>query len=117
MGQGSGVAVSCGVGRRHGSDPMLLWLWCKTAATAPIGPLAQEPWAPPLRSSSPLAMADEGTGSGWGALVPGAGPQLTRSLNFIVQHLNTCHSSKILSSSTFGSSRRGSAVNEPNKQP
>ena len=23
---GSGVAVSCGVGHRHGSDPWLLWL-------------------------------------------------------------------------------------------
>ena len=25
-GSGSGVAVSCGVGRRRGSDPTLLWL-------------------------------------------------------------------------------------------
>ena len=32
--------VSCGVGRRQGSDPMLLWLWCKPAAAAPIQPLA-----------------------------------------------------------------------------
>ena len=31
------------VGRRHGSDPALLWLWCRPAATAPIGPLAWEP--------------------------------------------------------------------------
>ena len=43
MGQGSGVAVSCGVGRRHGSDPALLWLWHRLAATAPIRPLAREP--------------------------------------------------------------------------
>ena len=42
MGQGSGVAVSCGVGRRRGSDPMLVWLWCRLAATAPIQPLAWE---------------------------------------------------------------------------
>ena len=35
--------MSCGVGRRHGSDPVLLWLWCRPAATAPIGPLAWEP--------------------------------------------------------------------------
>ena len=34
--------VSCGVGRRQGSDPMLLWLWCKPAAAAPIQPLAWE---------------------------------------------------------------------------
>ena len=34
--------MSCGVGRRHGSDPTLLWLWCRLAATAPIQPLAWE---------------------------------------------------------------------------
>ena len=38
-----GVAMSCGVGRRRGSDPALLWLWHRLAATAPIGPLAWEP--------------------------------------------------------------------------
>ena len=43
MGQGSGAAVSWGVGRRHGSDPVLLWLWCRPAAVAPIRPLAWEP--------------------------------------------------------------------------
>jgi len=37
------VAVSCGVGRRLGSDPALLWLWCRPAAVAPTGPLAWEP--------------------------------------------------------------------------
>ena len=35
--------MSCGVGRRHGSDPPLLWLWRRPAAAAPIGPLAWEP--------------------------------------------------------------------------
>ena len=43
LGQGSGVAVSCGVGHRHGSDLALLWLWCRPAAIAPIRPLAWEP--------------------------------------------------------------------------
>ena len=43
MGQGSGIAVSYGVGHRHGSDPVLLWLWCRLAATALIGPLVWEP--------------------------------------------------------------------------
>ena len=37
-----GVVVNCGVGRRLGSDPGLLWLWCKPAATALIGPLVWE---------------------------------------------------------------------------
>ena len=38
--------MSCGVGRRHGSDLVLLWLWCRLAATSPIRLLAWEPpWA------------------------------------------------------------------------
>ena len=41
--KGSGVAVSCGVGCRLGSDPTLLWLWRRPVATAPIRPLAWEP--------------------------------------------------------------------------
>ena len=43
MGWGSGVAMSCGVGRRRGSDPELLWLWHRPEATASIRPLAWEP--------------------------------------------------------------------------
>ena len=35
--------MSYGVGRRHGSDPVLLWLWCRLAAAALIGPQAWEP--------------------------------------------------------------------------
>ena len=35
--------MSCGVGRRLGSDPAFLWLWQRPAATAPIRPLAWEP--------------------------------------------------------------------------
>ena len=34
--------MSCGVDPRHGSDPMLLWLWRRLSATAPIRPLAWE---------------------------------------------------------------------------
>ena len=45
--EGSNVAVSWGADCRHGSDPMLLWLWCRPAATALIQPLARElPYAP-----------------------------------------------------------------------
>ena len=36
-------AMSYGVGLRHGSDPELLWLWCRPAAVAEIRPLAWEP--------------------------------------------------------------------------
>ena len=34
--------MSCGVGRRCGLDPTLLWLWYRPAAIAPIQPLAWE---------------------------------------------------------------------------
>ena len=43
MDQGPSIDVSCGVGCRHSSDPVLLWLWCRLAAGAPIGPLALDP--------------------------------------------------------------------------
>ena len=42
MSRESNVAVSCGVGRRRSSDPVWLWLWCRPAAVALIGPLAWE---------------------------------------------------------------------------
>jgi len=35
--------LSCGVGHRRGLDLALLWLWCRLAATSPIGPLVWEP--------------------------------------------------------------------------
>jgi len=37
------LPVSCGVRRRRGSDPALLWLWRRPVATALIRPLAWEP--------------------------------------------------------------------------
>ena len=40
---GCGVALSYGVGHRCDSDPVLLWLWCRPAATALIRPLVWEP--------------------------------------------------------------------------
>ena len=35
--------MSCGVGHRHGLDLVLLWLWCKPAATAPDSTPSLEP--------------------------------------------------------------------------
>ena len=35
--------MSCGVGRRRGLDPALLWLWHRQAAAAPLRSLAWEP--------------------------------------------------------------------------
>ena len=46
--------MSCGVGCRRGSDPALLWLWCRLAATALIGPLA---WEPPHATRAALETA------------------------------------------------------------
>ena len=43
--------MSCGVGCRRSSDPVLLWLWCRLAATALIQPLA---WEPPCAAGAVL---------------------------------------------------------------
>ena len=40
------LLVTCGAGRRHGSDLALLWLWLRPGATAPIRSLAwKSPYA------------------------------------------------------------------------
>ena len=46
--------MSCGVGCKRGSDPVLLWLWHKPAATASIRPLA---WEPPCATGAALEKA------------------------------------------------------------
>ena len=51
VGQGSSVAMSCGVGRQHGSDLILLWLWHRLAATAPFWPIA---WKLPYAAGADL---------------------------------------------------------------
>ena len=51
---GSGVAVSCGVGCRRGSDPTLLCLWRRPVATAPIQPLV---WEPPYAAGAAQEIA------------------------------------------------------------
>ena len=43
--------MSCGVGHRRSSDPLLLWLWRRSAAVAPIRPLA---WEPPCAAGAAL---------------------------------------------------------------
>ena len=43
--------MSCGIGGRQGSDPTLLWLWCRLAAVALIQRLA---WEPPYSSGVAL---------------------------------------------------------------
>ena len=53
-GLGPGIAVSCGVGCRRGSDPALLWLWRRLVAAAPIRPLA---WEPPYTAGAAQEIA------------------------------------------------------------
>ena len=50
--------MSCGVGRRRGSDPVLLWLWRRPAAVAPIRPLA---WESPYATGAALEKAKRQT--------------------------------------------------------
>ena len=40
--KGFSIAVNFSVGPRHGLYSVLLWLWCRLAAAAPIRPLAWE---------------------------------------------------------------------------
>ena len=51
--------MSCGVGRRRGSDSELLWLWRRPVATAPIKPLA---WEPPYTAGADLEKAKKKKG-------------------------------------------------------
>ena len=46
--------MSSGVGRRHGLDLVLLWLWRRLVTTAPIRPLA---WEPPYAAGAAQEMA------------------------------------------------------------
>ena len=48
------LAVSCGVGHKQSSNPALLWLWRRLAATALIRPLA---WEPPYAAGMALEKA------------------------------------------------------------
>ena len=51
MGLGSGIAMSCGVSHRRVLDPEFLWLWCRTTAVVPMGPLI---WEPPYATDATL---------------------------------------------------------------
>ena len=58
MGGESEVSVSCDVGHRCSSDPVLLWLWLwhRLAAVALIQPLA---WEPPYAAGVALKKKKE----------------------------------------------------------
>ena len=46
-----GIAMSCGVGHRFGSDSVLLWLWCRPASCSSDSALA---WKFPYAASAAL---------------------------------------------------------------
>ena len=48
--------MSCRVGRRFDLDLVLLWLWCRPVATAPIWPLT---WEPPYAAGATLKRKKE----------------------------------------------------------
>ena len=48
--------MSCGVGRRHSLDLVLLWLWHRPTATALIQPLV---WEPPYATGVALKRKKE----------------------------------------------------------
>ena len=48
--------MTCGVGHRLGTDPTLLWLWCRLAATAPM---RLQAWEPPYAVGSALRQKDK----------------------------------------------------------
>ena len=58
--------MSRDIGHRHGSDPALLWLWCRLAAVVPIQPLA---WEPPYAMGAALKIKKKkekkNQGKGW----------------------------------------------------
>ena len=58
LAQGSCIAMSYGVGCRHGSDLVLLWLWRRQVAAASIQPLA---WEPPYAVGAALKSRGGGT--------------------------------------------------------
>ena len=48
--------MSCGVDLRRSSEPVLLWLWHRPAATALIRPLA---WEPPYATGVALKIQND----------------------------------------------------------
>ena len=54
----------CGVGRRHGSDPVLLWPWHRPAAVAPINPNLEPSYATGVALKKRERERDEQKGKG-----------------------------------------------------
>ena len=57
--------MSCGVGRRLSSDPLLQWLWWRLASEALTRPLA---WEPPYAAGAALKESQKKKGNAGGSL-------------------------------------------------
>ena len=68
--------MSCGVGRRRGSDPALLWLWHRPVGTVPIGPLA---WEPPYAAGAAQEIAKSEKNIYWSSHCVAAETNMTRN--------------------------------------
>ena len=111
--------MSCGVGRRRGLDPALLWLWCRPAATAPIRLLA---WDPPHAMGAALEKAkrqkkkkkkssDSGVWQGWlWAPASTMTDDMTSSLNSLTFSLLICE--KTILTDTYFLGRPGDQICE-----
>ena len=74
---GLSIAVSYGVGRRRGSDLVLLWLWCGPAAAAPLQSLG---WETPYAMGGALKRKEKKKGFEWF-------PDSTKVLKDVGKHL------------------------------
>ena len=71
--------MSCGVGCRHCLDLVLLWLWCRPTAAAPIRPLV---WEPPYAAGATLEKTKKThTHTHTHTKFPGQGSNLSHSCN------------------------------------
>ena len=79
------MAMSCGVGHRHGLDLALPWLSHRPMAVAPIGPLA---WEPPCATGAALKRQKNHT-SQLRRIHPGAQGwfNICKSIN-VIHHIN-----------------------------
>ena len=85
--------MSCGVGLRRGSNPALLWLWCRPAAAAQIRPLAWEiPYATgSARKSFKYFQRTQRPHSGWcWCCLSWSEPWFTKACSFC-DSLSNCH--------------------------
>ena len=100
--------MSCGASHRGGLDPLLLWLWRRLAAVAPIQPLAWElPYAMGAALKKPIIIIIIII-----IINRNKMPTLQNCL-LKIKDVNFLEHRKLFISCYWGSSLHGLAVNEP----